>query len=195
VTSIKSNDRLDLIGRSVELALAEHFLAAASQPGAGPRALVLSGSSGIGKTILWDTALATVDASGTTIMRAAPAAAEGNLAYAGLTDLLRDVRRDVLDALPDPQRRALLVATLDEQSGGSVLDPRTVAAGLLGVVGASTVHYVVSGWSTQRMSGYFSSWANQELRDFTRRVSVFLYSFDLDEIAFVPQIVEVQAGA
>jgi uncharacterized protein YbjQ (UPF0145 family) len=39
----------------------------------------------------------------------------------------------------------------------------------LGVVGASTVHYIVSGWATQRMSG-FSSWANQELRDFTRGV-------------------------
>ncbi len=40
----------------------------------------------------------------------------------------------------------------------------------LGVVGASTVHYVVSGWSTQQASGYWSSWANQELRDFTRGV-------------------------
>jgi uncharacterized protein YbjQ (UPF0145 family) len=37
----------------------------------------------------------------------------------------------------------------------------------LGVVGASTVHYVVAGWSTQQASGYWSSWANQELRDFT----------------------------
>ena len=40
----------------------------------------------------------------------------------------------------------------------------------LGVVGASTVHYVVPGWSTQQASGYWSSWANQELRDFTRGV-------------------------
>jgi uncharacterized protein YbjQ (UPF0145 family) len=40
----------------------------------------------------------------------------------------------------------------------------------LGVVGASTVHYIVSGWSTQQASGYWSSWANQELRDFTRGV-------------------------
>jgi uncharacterized protein YbjQ (UPF0145 family) len=40
----------------------------------------------------------------------------------------------------------------------------------LGVVGASTVHYVVPGWSTQQVSGYWSSWANQELRDFTRGV-------------------------
>jgi uncharacterized protein YbjQ (UPF0145 family) len=40
----------------------------------------------------------------------------------------------------------------------------------LGVVGASTVHYIVAGWSTQQASGYWSSWANQELRDFTRGV-------------------------
>ena len=128
------SDRLDLVGRSVELALAEHLLAAASQFGAGPRALVLSGPSGIGKSILWQTALANGAASGTSVMRSAPGAAESDFAYAGLTDLLRGIPRDVLNALPDPQRRALLVATLDEPSGGSALDRRTVAAGLLGVL-------------------------------------------------------------
>jgi uncharacterized protein YbjQ (UPF0145 family) len=41
----------------------------------------------------------------------------------------------------------------------------------LGVVGASTVHYVVPGWATQQaQSGFSASWANQELRDFTRGV-------------------------
>ena len=41
----------------------------------------------------------------------------------------------------------------------------------LGVVGASTVVYIVPGWSQQRaQTGIFSSWANQELRDFTRGV-------------------------
>src|SRR6266849_6271282 len=41
----------------------------------------------------------------------------------------------------------------------------------LGVVGASTVFYIVPGWSQQRaQTGIFSSWANQELRDFTRGV-------------------------
>ena len=40
----------------------------------------------------------------------------------------------------------------------------------LGVVGASTVHYIVPGWSTQQASGFWSSWANQELGDFTRGV-------------------------
>jgi uncharacterized protein YbjQ (UPF0145 family) len=41
----------------------------------------------------------------------------------------------------------------------------------LGVVGASTVHYIVAGWSTQQaQSGFYASWANQELKDFTRGV-------------------------
>ena len=41
----------------------------------------------------------------------------------------------------------------------------------LGVVGASTVHYIVPGWSTQQaQSGFYASWANQELQDFTRGV-------------------------
>jgi uncharacterized protein YbjQ (UPF0145 family) len=41
----------------------------------------------------------------------------------------------------------------------------------LGVAGASTVFYIVPGWSQRRaQSGFFSSWANQELRDFTQGV-------------------------
>jgi uncharacterized protein YbjQ (UPF0145 family) len=38
----------------------------------------------------------------------------------------------------------------------------------LGVVGASTVHYVVPGFATQQaQSGFSASWVNQELTDFT----------------------------
>jgi uncharacterized protein YbjQ (UPF0145 family) len=41
----------------------------------------------------------------------------------------------------------------------------------LGVVGASSVYYIVSGWQQRRaQQGFFSSWANQELRDFTQGV-------------------------
>jgi uncharacterized protein YbjQ (UPF0145 family) len=41
----------------------------------------------------------------------------------------------------------------------------------IGVVGASTVHYVVAGWATQQaQSGFAASWVNQELKDFTRGV-------------------------
>jgi uncharacterized protein YbjQ (UPF0145 family) len=41
----------------------------------------------------------------------------------------------------------------------------------LGVVGASTVHYVVPGFATQQaQSGFSARWVNQELKDFTRGV-------------------------
>src|SRR5205085_1188582 len=41
----------------------------------------------------------------------------------------------------------------------------------LGVAGASSVYYIVSGWQQrQAQQGMFSSWANQELRDFTQGV-------------------------
>lgn len=41
----------------------------------------------------------------------------------------------------------------------------------LGVVGASSVYYIVSSWQQQRaQQGFYSSWANQELRDFTQGV-------------------------
>jgi len=41
----------------------------------------------------------------------------------------------------------------------------------LGVVGASAVYYIVSGWQQrQAQQGMFSSWANRELRDFTQGV-------------------------
>ncbi|HEY1512294.1 MAG TPA: heavy metal-binding domain-containing protein [Gaiellaceae bacterium] len=40
----------------------------------------------------------------------------------------------------------------------------------LGVVGATSVLYVVSGWQQRQVQGMFSSWANQELGDFTQGV-------------------------
>jgi uncharacterized protein YbjQ (UPF0145 family) len=57
----------------------------------------------------------------------------------------------------------------------------------LGVVGASTVHYIVPGWSTQQASGYWSSWANRELPDFTRGV------YDARETAIGRMTAEAQA--
>jgi uncharacterized protein YbjQ (UPF0145 family) len=41
----------------------------------------------------------------------------------------------------------------------------------LGVIGASSVYYIVSGWQQrQAQQGMFTSWANQELADFTQGV-------------------------
>ena len=57
----------------------------------------------------------------------------------------------------------------------------------LGIVGASTVHYIVPGWSTRRaQSGLWSSWANQELGDFTQGV------YDARETALARMTVEAR---
>ncbi|MHB8469610.1 MAG: heavy metal-binding domain-containing protein [Gaiellaceae bacterium] len=57
----------------------------------------------------------------------------------------------------------------------------------LGVVGASTVHYIVPGWGTQQaQSGVYASWANQELVDFTRGV------YDARETALARMSAEAQ---
>jgi len=61
----------------------------------------------------------------------------------------------------------------------------------LGVVGATTVHYVVPGWATQQaQSGFYASWANQELQDFTRGI------YDARETALARMTAEAaQRGA
>jgi uncharacterized protein YbjQ (UPF0145 family) len=60
---------------------------------------------------------------------------------------------------------------LSDLSGQDFWKLRQAGYRPLGVVGATTVHCVVAGWATQQaQSGFGASWANQELRDFTRGV-------------------------
>src|SRR5919197_249563 len=65
-----------------------------------------------------------------------PAAAEAQLAYAALGDLLEAVPGAALAELPGPQRRALEVALLRAEPGERQPLPRAVALGLLGVLRA-----------------------------------------------------------
>jgi uncharacterized protein YbjQ (UPF0145 family) len=61
--------------------------------------------------------------------------------------------------------------TLTDLSGQDYWKLRQAGYRPLGVVGASSVYYIVSGWQQSRIQqGMFSSWANQELRDFTQGV-------------------------
>lgn len=61
--------------------------------------------------------------------------------------------------------------TLTDLSGQDYWKLRQAGHRPLGVVGASTVHYIVAGWTTQQaQSGFYAGWANQELQDFTRGV-------------------------
>ncbi len=77
---------------------------------------------------------------------------------------------------------------LSDLSGQEYWQLRQAGYRPLGVVGASTVFYVVPGWSQQRLqSGLFSSWANQELGDFTQGV------YDARETALARLTAEAQA--
>jgi DNA-binding NarL/FixJ family response regulator len=98
-----------LVGREAELAIVEECLAAGET---SLTALAIVGEPGIGKTTLWREAVRRAGERGTTVLFARPGESEAKLAFAGLTDLLRDVVPATLDRLPAPQRAALDVALL-----------------------------------------------------------------------------------
>jgi uncharacterized protein YbjQ (UPF0145 family) len=61
--------------------------------------------------------------------------------------------------------------TLTDLSGQDYWKLQRAGYEPLGVVGASSVYYIVSGWQQSRIQqGMFSSWANQELPDFTQGI-------------------------
>src|SRR5215208_4549882 len=117
-----------LVGREEELQRVELFLKAARH---APRALVIEGEAGAGKTSIWQAALAGARRAGSQTLVAHPAEAETSFAYAALGDLLRD-NLDALAELPSRQRRALEVALLLDE-GDERPDQQSVALAVLAV--------------------------------------------------------------
>ena len=104
---------LEIIGREQELAELTAPLAAVDGL---PAVLLIEGEPGIGKTVLWRAGLKLAPAHRYTVLRATPATAETRLSFAALADLLEPVLAETLPDLPTPQRRALEVASLLEDS-------------------------------------------------------------------------------
>lgn len=119
-----------VVGREPELAIVRSFCADRNQPGV----LLLEGDAGIGKTVLWEAGLAIASAAGHTVLRCRPAAAEAQLSFAALADLLVDVLDAALPALAVPQRRALEVALLLDDAKGPPPDVRALAGAFLGAL-------------------------------------------------------------
>ncbi|MFE7181420.1 AAA family ATPase [Streptomyces erythrochromogenes] len=94
-----------MIGRQEERA----FIAEALSPRAAAACVLLLGEAGVGKTLLLDTAVGEAERAGTRVLRVRGNAAETELAFAGLHQLLLPVL-DGVDALPVRQRSALLGA-------------------------------------------------------------------------------------
>ncbi|MFJ1745136.1 ATP-binding protein [Streptomyces sp. NPDC088116] len=91
--------------------------------------LTVTGAPGAGKTTLVGRAAFHFGASGGRVLRADSSRSETDLAFSGLHQLLRPVRRDI-DTLPPRQRRALHTAFgLAEQSEAP--DPMLIGTGVL----------------------------------------------------------------
>jgi hypothetical protein len=121
--------RAATVGRDDELTAIEEFLGSI---GDGPGALVLKGEAGVGKTTLWRRGVERARELGIRVLVASPVEAETKLSLSTLGDLLGGVLADVLPALPAPQRRALEIALLLEESEQPT-DPRTLGVSLIWV--------------------------------------------------------------
>lgn len=105
-----------LVGRAGLIASVEARIAAGGS-------VVLTGSSGIGKTAVMDAVGAAAAARGEVVLRAAGAETERWIPYAGLADLLSQVPAHDLAGLPEPQRTAVGdVPPRQRQAGGARQD-------------------------------------------------------------------------
>jgi hypothetical protein len=118
-----------VVGRDGELKTLAAFVAAEE-----PRALLLEGEAGVGKTTLWYEGLRAAAAAGHHVLTCAPALTESQLSFAGIADLLDGLLDDALPGLSVPQRHALEVALLREEADGPPPDERAIAAAFLGVL-------------------------------------------------------------
>jgi hypothetical protein len=119
-----ARERGVVVGREAEVAVLADFLAAGQRM---PLALVLDGEAGIGKTTLFDAAVADAREQGFAVLSCRPAGAEAAFSFAALADLLNPVLPEGLERLPVPQRRALSAALLLEEVDGFVPEERAIA--------------------------------------------------------------------
>lgn len=122
---------IELVGRDQELAELDALL---EDPIV--TALLLEGEPGIGKTTLWRHCVERARERGLTVLTARPGAAEAELGFSGLADLLAGELEHTLARLPDPQRRALEVALLLADAEAQTADRRAIGTAVLNVLRA-----------------------------------------------------------
>jgi DNA-binding CsgD family transcriptional regulator len=105
-----------IVGRDPERDVIRAFLDGLAAGTGGE--LVLAGPAGMGKTVLWEEAVAAAGRSGLRVLDSRPTHADSGLAFAGLHELLRAVTAAELAVLPAPQRRALDAALYREDATG-----------------------------------------------------------------------------
>jgi DNA-binding CsgD family transcriptional regulator len=120
-------DPAAIVGRELELERLDAFVRGTGTS----QTLALVGAPGIGKTTLWEAALARARDAGVRVLSTRGGAAEAKLSLTGVFDLAEPVADDVLAQLPAPQRAALEVALLRSDPSGRRPGPRTLATAVL----------------------------------------------------------------
>ena len=116
-----------VVGRDPERAALRDFLDA-NEP---PRALLLVGGPGAGKTTLWDVGVAGARERGLRVLVARPSGAEAEHSFSALIDLFDGIEPGMLASLPAPQLAALEVALLRAQPTAVPAEPHAIGLGLL----------------------------------------------------------------
>ncbi len=137
-----------IVGRESERRLLARFLDSGASAGPGPAsdraadtgaaatvAAILTGPAGIGKTALWEWTVNHAAGLGYQVLAARTGAAETQLPWVALTDLLRTAESSVLADLPAPQRDALQTVMLQSDAGPAA-DERAVGTALWSVLSA-----------------------------------------------------------
>ena len=119
-----------VVGREREIAVVSAFLDPVPR---SPRALLVEGQAGIGKSTVWFECVRLAEARGYRVLRARPAESEARLSYAALADVVGPAFDEARARLPQPQELAL-AATLLRVTSSEAADPRTVATAVVGVL-------------------------------------------------------------
>src|SRR5207253_1219493 len=117
-----------VFGREEELGSIEAFLDELR-----PRALLIAGEPGIGKTILWEAGVEAARGRSRRVLVHRAVEPEAKLAFIALSDLIGGTFGESLASLSPPRRRALEVALLLAEPGTEAPDPRGIALALLDV--------------------------------------------------------------
>ena len=121
-----------ILGREAELATIARFF---DDVGLGPRALLIEGAAGIGKTTLWRESVRLAQRRGRVLI-SRPSEAEARLSFAVLGDVLVPALDGAMWELPVGQRDALEAALLLGRPARTRPDARAVSLAVLGVLRA-----------------------------------------------------------
>lgn len=119
-----------VVGREAELEAVARLI---DEGGEGPRALLLEGEAGIGKTTLWRWAVDHARDQGELVLTCRPGETEAPLPFAGLGDLLEPILEDARPRLPRSQRVTLETA-LTRVESTEALGRLAVARATLAVI-------------------------------------------------------------